>query len=145
LEHLNQKPNQPHKSPWLFIPFLLLLLVIFSFVGYRNLEAFRARNQIRQALNAPDSEFAVTVNGRPWPDKTAALSVIRSIHLRLSHHSHPGHEIMVVIKHKDETLNLTLARDSAIPDEYWIFWTSQEGDLNRPEIGRIQTSLFDSQ
>ena len=129
---------------------VVLLLVLFwcgamSLVAYRNVVAWRTRVLIRKVLEAPDTEFVVTVNGRPAPDGAPVLGAIRSAHLRMAHHTYPTHMIPVVIRGKTSVLELTLARDSAISDEYWIFWTRDAGTPNRPEIGRIETSVFDGE
>lgn len=113
-------------------------------VAYRNVEAWRARITIRQLLDAPDAEFVVLVNGRSAPDSSAVLAAIRGVHLRMAHHTHPDHEIPVVIRRKQDALELTLRRDSGLAHEYWVFWTRERGDANRLEIGRLETSVFDT-
>jgi len=113
--------------------------------GLRNVEAWRARIAIREFLNAPNGEFMVLVNGRPAPDSGAVLGAIRGVHLRMSHHTYPNHEIPIVIRRKQDALELTLSRDSGLAREYWVFWTRDGGDPNRLEIGRLETSVFDTQ
>ena len=105
----------------------------------------RARSTILKVLGAPDSELVVTVNGQLWPRNNAVLAAIRGVHARAAHHSGPDHEIHVVIRGERGELQLTLARDSDVRQEYWVFWTLQEGGPNRLEIGRIETSIFDGQ
>jgi hypothetical protein len=114
-------------------------------VAYRNVEAWRARSEIRQLLNAPDDEFVVVVNGRPAPNTSAVLGAIRGVHLRMAHHTYPDHAIPVVIRRKQDVLELTLGRDSGLVHEYWVFWTRDGGNPNRLEIGRLETSVFDMQ
>lgn len=109
------------------------------------MEAWHVRSVILKSLDAPDDEYLVTVNGRPTPNRGAVLGAIRGLHLRAAHHTHPDHEIPVVIRRKQDTLELTLARDSGIANEYWVFWTREMGNPNRLEIGRIETSTIDSQ
>lgn len=109
------------------------------------MEAWRARSAIRQLLNAPDDEFVVLVNGQAAPDSSAVLGAIRGVHLRMNHHTHPDHAIPVVIRRKQDVLELTLGRDSGFVHEYWVFWTREHGDPNRLEIGRLETSVFDTQ
>jgi hypothetical protein len=130
-------------SAWVGAAFFLILFLIFGIVGIRNVKALRARNAIRQMLDAPDNEFDVKLSGRSAPDAGAVLQAVRGIRLRMSHHTYPAHEITVVIRGKHGLLELTLARDSGLPKEYWVFWTREEGDPNRLEIGRIETSLLD--
>lgn len=114
-------------------------------VAYRNVEAWRARSAIRQLLNAPDGEFVVMVNGRSAPNAGAVLSAIRAMHLRMSHHTYSDHEISVVIRRKQDVIELTLGRDSGLAHEYWVFWTREGGNLNRLELGRLETAVFDTQ
>ena len=114
-------------------------------VAYRNVEAWRARSVIRQLLNAPDDEFMVLVNGRPAPNSGAILGAIREVHLQMAHHTHPDHEIAVVIRGKQDVLELTLGRDSGLAHEYWVFWTREADNPNHLEIGRLETSAFDTQ
>ena len=114
-------------------------------VAYRNVEAWRARSEIRQLLKAPDDEFVVLVNGRSAPNSGAVLGAIRGVHLRMSHHTYPDHEIPVVIRRKQDGLELTLMRDSGLVHEYWVFWTREGDNPNHLEIGRLETSVFDTQ
>lgn len=145
LSQENATPRKVQWPPWLLVPFVLLWCVIMLFIGYRNLVAWRERGAIRAMLHAPDAEFVVKVNGRPVSNSNGVLEAIRGIHLRMAHHTHPEHEIPVEIRSDHGVLELTLARDSALPREYWVFWTGEEGDPNRLEIGSIQTSAFDGQ
>jgi hypothetical protein len=130
-------------SLWVGGAFFLILFLIFGIVGMRNVRALRARNAIRQVLDVPDNEFEVNLNGQSAPEASAVLNAIRGMRLLMSHHSYPAHEITVVIRGKHGLLELTLARDSGLPKEYWVFWTREEGDPNRLEIGRIETSALD--
>jgi hypothetical protein len=114
-------------------------------VAYRNVVAWQARSAIRQLLNAPDDEFVVMVNGRSAPNSSAVLAAIRGVHLRMAHHTHPDHEIPVVIRRNQDALELTLTRDSGLAHEYWVFRTRDGGNANRLEIGRLETSVFDTQ
>ena len=114
-------------------------------VAYRSVEAWRARSAIRQLLKAPDDEFVVMVNGRPAPNSGAVLGAIREVHLRMAHHTYPGHAIPIVIRRKQNVLELTLMRDSGLVHEYWVFWTRERGNPNHLEIGRLETSAFDTQ
>ena len=131
--------------PWLVVLFVLSWGSMMLLVAYRNVEAWRARSAIRELLDAPDGEFMVTVNGRPAPNVGTVVGAIRGVRLRMAHHTHADHEIPVVIRRNQRVLELTLGRDSAIPHEYWVFWSREGGNPNRLEIGRIETSVFDMQ
>ncbi len=141
----SEKPKKWQWPPWVVALFVLLWGSMMLLVAYRNVEAWRARNAIRQLLNAPDVEFVVTVNGRLASNDDGVLVAIRGVHLRMAHHTHPDHEIPVVIRRKQSVLELTLGRDSALAREYWVFWTREGGNPNRLEIGRIETPVFDGE
>ena len=133
-------------QPWMVWLIAVLACGTILFLGYRNEQESRARSTILKVLEAPDSDLVVTVNGHLWSPNNAVLATIRGVHAQAAHHSGPGHEILVVIRGKQRgKLQLTLARDSDVRQEYWVFWTLQEGNPNRLEIGRIETSIFDGQ
>jgi hypothetical protein len=113
--------------------------------AYRSVEAWRGRNAIQQLLNAPDDDIAVTVNGRSILNGREVIRAIRGVHLGKAHHSHPDHRIQVVIQRKQVVMDLTLARDSDLGQEYWVFWTREAENPNRLEIGRIETPVFNNQ
>ncbi|HYL85251.1 MAG TPA: hypothetical protein VE263_13525 [Candidatus Angelobacter sp.] len=145
LEQQNKIPRKGQWQSWVVLPFFLVWCAMMLLTAYRNVEAWRTRSAIRELLRAPDAEYAVMVNGQPGPNAGAVLGAIRGVHLRMSHHTYPNHEIPVVIRRKHDVLELTLGRDSGLPHEYWIFWTREKGNPNRLEIGRIETSVFDGQ
>jgi hypothetical protein len=116
-----------------------------SLVGYRSEQEGRARSTMLKVLEAPNSDLVVTVNGRVWPHNDAVLTALRGVRSRAAHHSGPDHAIHVVIRGRRGDLELTVARDSVVPQEYWVFWTRQDNDLNRLEIGRIETPIFDGE
>jgi hypothetical protein len=143
LEHENKTPKKGQWQSWAALPLLLLICAMMLLTAYRNVEAWRTRSAIRELLRAPDAEYQVTVNGQSEPNASPVLGAIRRIHLRMSHHTYPNHEIPVVIRRNHDVLELTLGRDSGLPHEYWIFWTRDKGNPNRLEIGRIETLVFD--
>jgi hypothetical protein len=143
---LQQERNITRKREWpswVVVPLVLLWGGMMLFTAYRNVQAWRARSAIRELLRGPDSEFVVMVNGQLAPNSGAVLEAIRGVHLRMAHHTHPDHEIPVVIRRKQDVLELTLGQDSALSREYWIFWTREQGNPNRLEIGRIETPVFE--
>lgn len=136
-------PAKQQLPRWVVTPLAGLWCAIMLFVLYRNIEAWRARIAIQAMLAAPDSEFLLTVNGQSSENPTTVLGAIRRIHFKATKHSHPEHEIAIVIRRKQDVLELTLGRDSGLPHEYWVFWTREAKNANRLEIGRIETSVFD--
>jgi hypothetical protein len=146
--NLNQKNEIKRRWQWpwwVMLPLLLFLSGMMLFWAHRSAEAWRARNAILKLLDAPDDQFAVTVNGQPTPNGRAVLQAMRGVHSMMAHHSHPDHKIPIVIRREQEVLELTLGRDSDLGQEYWIFWTREAANPNRLEIGRIRTSVFDGQ
>ena len=140
----------PTKRRWydrnlLGLIFVLLWASLMLRFAYREIEAYEARNIIRKFLNRPDHEFVVTVRQRIDSADADVLNAMRTIHWSMPHHTYPDHEIPIVIRYNQASLELTLARDSALPNEYWVFWTREEGDPNRLDIGRIKTSLLDGE
>ena len=147
---MEQKAKFPSRveldlKPWMVGVVAVLACGAILLVGYRHGQEDRARSMVLNVLEAPDSDFVVTVNGRVWPHNNGVLTAIRGVRSRAAHHSAPDHAIYVVIRGKRDDLELTLARDSVVPQEYWVFWTRQDNDLNRLEIGRIETPLFDGE
>jgi hypothetical protein len=145
LERENKILKKSQAPPWVVAIFVLLWGGIMLRVGYRNVEAWQARRAIRQLLDAPDGEFVVMVNGRSAPNSSAVLGAIRGVHLRMAHHTHPDHAIPLMIRRKQDVLELTLRRDSGLTHEYWVFWTLERDNPNRLEIGRLETAAFDTQ
>jgi hypothetical protein len=144
LEQKNKMAKKWQWPWWVITPLILLWSGIMLFTVYRNVEAWQARNAIREMLDAPDIEFMVLANGRSVPSTGGVLGAIRGVHLQMAHHSHPDQEIPVMIRRDKTVLELTLARDSDDTQEYWVFWTREGRNPNRLEIGRIETSVFDS-
>ena len=98
--------------PWrVETPLVALWCVMMLFVIYRGLEAWRARVDIRTILDGPDNDFLLTVNGHSVANPATVLGAIRDIHSRAAHHSHPEHEIAIVVRRKQAVLELTLGRD----------------------------------
>ena len=68
------------------------------------------------------------------------LSALRGLHKPNPQHTHTVHDISVVIQRNARTLELTLRRDSALPQQYWVFCECGRCYLDQAEIGRIETS-----
>jgi hypothetical protein len=130
---------------YLLLFFFLFWCVIVLRIGYFNLRAWHDRITIRKALNAPDTAFTVLVNGKPAQDSQVVLAAMRTIHLKMSHHTYPTKETSLVILKDGHVLELTLARDSSRQHEYWIFWIREPQHSGLTEIGRIETPIFDGQ
>lgn len=143
-----QRARMPAKQQlpwWVVTPLIALWCVMMLFVIYQGLEAWRARVEIRAFLDSADGDFILSVNGHSAQNSAAVLKAIRDIHTKAAHHSHPEHEIAIVVQRKQGVLELTLGRDSDLQDEHWVFWTRQVKKTNRLELGRIESSVFDKE
>ena len=140
LDDLNLKRVQPW---WIGAPALVLVIGMFLWAGHEQAQETKARNAILDLLNGPREEFVVTVNGWSPPNADAMLSALRGLHKPNPQHTHTVHDISVVIQRNARTLELTLRRDSALPQQYWVFCECGRCYLDQAEIGRIETSAFD--
>ncbi len=139
-EDLNLKRVQPW---WIGAPALAFMIGMFVWGAHNAAQESKARNAIVDLLNGPREEFVVTVNGWNPPNADAVLTALRGLHKPNPHHTHTIHDISVVIQRNARMLELTLGRDSALPQQYWVFCKCGRGYLDRAEIGRIETTAFD--
>ena len=124
------------------VPVILVVAGAMLFGSYSEVRAWRTRKIIREFLDAPNDQFFVSVNYGAWLSDNAKVQAIRGIHSQEAHHTHTVHNVAVSLRRKESAIELTLKRDSANPQEYWVFWTKDDGTPGRLEIGRIQTSAF---
>ena len=118
---------------------------IFLWGQYEIAQEAKARKAILDLLDGPREEFLVTVNGWQTRNADAVLAALRGLHEPSPHHTHTIHDIPVVIQRNARTLELTLGRDSALPQQYWVFCKCGRGSLDQTEVGRMETSVFDGQ
>jgi hypothetical protein len=100
------------------------------------------RTEVNNCLNNLSSDSAVTINTEPAKNSEAVIRELATLSAIMAHHSHPTDRISVIITDGDTSLVLELARDSEIPDEYWVFYPGYQSSASN-EIGRIRTNVFD--
>jgi hypothetical protein len=128
-------PRRP--SPLFIWPCLGFLAVIFTVIGGAMLLSHAARDEVRSRLNATVTE--IRVNGAPAPDPERLLSALRQIQSHNYHHSHPTATYRVQLQTSEGSLELVLQRDSAEPNEYWVFYPAFE---TAKDIGIVVSDLL---
>ena len=101
-----------------------------------------ARDDVLRRVNSLPEGCNVSVNGQAVQDPKAIISVLKSLHPVLPHHSEPTRTINVQIWDYSRQITLILARDSGNPQEYWVFYP-KHAITARNEVGRITTPIFD--
>ena len=101
-----------------------------------------ARDEVLRRVNSLPEGCNVSVNGQTAQDPKAIISVLKSLHPVLPHHSEPTRTINVQICDYSRQITLMLARDSGNPREYWVFYP-KHAITARNEVGRIITPIFD--
>ena len=107
------------------------------------LSQLTAKDEVLKRINSLPRDCYVSVNGRAVQDSQEIISVLKRLHSVLPHHSEPTKTIKVEICDHPRQITLILARDSANPREYWIFYPKY-AITARNEIGRIITPSFDT-
>ena len=129
------------------LPPVLLILVptILGLSIFIMVKKDRSREQTLAWLRALNRDYSVFVSGREVSDGQAIVQVLKTTAEIHGHHSHPINPSVVEIRAGSSSLRLTVARDSDVPDEYWIF-VPGEGSLGQHrfglEIGRVKTNVF---
>jgi hypothetical protein len=131
-----RKPRRP--SPLFIWPCLGFLAIILSTVGGAVFLSHAARDEVRTRLHAAVTELRI--NGAPAPDPERLLSALRQIQSHNYHHSHPTAAYRVQLQTSEGPFELLLRRDSAVPNEYWVFYPGF--DTGR-DIGTVATDALD--
>jgi hypothetical protein len=120
-----------------FVGSLLLLFLI------RDIVATQARDEVTSFVR--DANGAqVTVNGQAVVDPVPILGALRWVLGDTPRHSFPKTPLHIVIRGKQGTLEIDLARDSARPREYWVFYPAGQTIRAGSEIGQIESDAFDA-
>jgi hypothetical protein len=128
-------PRQPPLFVWAGLGFLTIVL---SLCGAAVFLSHAAIDELRPRLNAPVRE--VVVNGRPAPDPERLLSALRQITSHNYRHSHPTKSYRVRLQTSEGPLELLLRRDSAVANEYWVYYP---GFDTADDIGTVVTDALD--
>jgi hypothetical protein len=100
-----------------------------------------AHGQVLDKLDSLKSDYHVSINGKAAPNPDQILATLKTLDWLSAHHSSPTKRINVEISDHSRIV-LSLARDSANPREYWVFYPEYYITASN-EIGRIITPLFD--
>ena len=119
--------------------FVVPILVGGAVVDYMT--SFVRREALEFLQNLP-GQYAVRVNQQHIADAEKVISTLEGIAPYSAHHSHPAKRIRIEIYAGQRDLTLELGRDSAYPQEYWVF-CPKYGVTSNNEIGRITTPIFD--
>lgn len=133
---LREKVSVPVKSVFFFA--ISALTFLSAYWAGRQI----AHHEVIKELDSVGANYYVSVNGTPYPDAKQILLTLRSLHWIPAHHSNPTKHITIEIFQNSGRLVLWLARDSANPREYWVFYPKYRITASN-EIGRVVTSLFD--
>jgi len=119
----------------------LAFLSQFMVLGAYELIAAEARKELR-AYIANDALISVSIDGEPISNPSSLLAALASVHRQMHQHSAPGREFTIKLTSAKGSLIVVLARDSNIPDEFWVYYPKYhtfQPDTDR--IGVIQTDL----
>ena len=98
----------------------------------------QARKELKEFLCKND--FVLKIDGKEIDSENSKVIIteLRTIDNIAAHHSHPTNKTDVQIISDNETINLSLEKDSDIDSEYWVFW-DKYNSTTLIEIGRIRT------
>jgi len=83
------------------------------------------------------------VNNQPAPNSDEIVAALKTVQSVAAHHSHPTKRITIELHSDTGVVTIECGRDSAYPQEYWIFYPKYDLTSSN-EIGRITTSALDS-
>lgn len=138
-----QNDRERAKTTRSFLQAFVLFVAIIAFVILTSAWiAYEARQQLFTALDEPI--LSVEVDGRLLPEPEPFVDLLR--HMNSStyryHHSHPTQPMNVVLHTKTKDIDLILARDSDLPNEYWVFDPTYK-TTTQNDIGKVTTKLLD--
>jgi len=95
---------------------------------------------------AVDRAVQVRVNGALVEDPAMLLAALKQVEHVGAHHSHPMTPIEIDLIDGKSEVHVQIARDSALPTEFWAYWPAGEGlaDHPRHEAGRIESGALDA-
>ena len=83
-----------------------------------------------------------SVNGKPFAQGAALVALLRDLRHPWAHHSHALAPLRARITTSAGAVELSIARDSGIGEEYWVFYPGFEATKSNA-IGHIFTDLLD--
>lgn len=100
-----------------------------------------ARIQVNEFLASVSGNESVYIDNQISEHPFKVIEELKKIRCSPGHRSHPTDRIYIRISDIDKNIDLILRRDSAMFDEYWIFYPCYKYTTEQ-EIGRIYTNIF---
>jgi hypothetical protein len=116
------------------------LVLVLSICAAGLFISHAALDELRPILNAPVTD--VLVDGTPIAAPEPLLAALRRIESRRYHHSHPTGSYRVQLQTSEGPLELILRRDSAVPNEYWVYYRGFKA-TEANDIGTVVTDALD--
>ncbi len=132
---IQNPPNFPIKSVSFFLVPIFVAAIVSQFTTTTD------KNKVAAFFQQLPEERQVYINKTPTQNAEQVISTLRTVAPYWAHHSHPTKRIDIDVVSPQNKLSLELRRDSGNPQEYWVFYTGENG--LESEIGRITTSIFD--
>jgi hypothetical protein len=133
-------PPKGRHSPAVRTAIAMFVGLIVAMFAVGSLINWAARREIWERM--PPKIDSVTVNGAPFAKAGQLVTDLRGMGSTLKHHSEPTTPYRVTIRSTAGSLALVLARDSANPQEYWVFYGGFESTkLN--DVGHVFTAALD--
>jgi len=105
-----------------------------------------AREAILRHLAGDAASYRAWIDGQEITDPSALVAALRRLEHVSAHHSSPQRPRQIRIARGRERLTVIVARDSKVPDEYWVFLPGDSygpyGELLGQSAGRVRTTAF---
>ena len=131
---MSEAPVTPGKAPvWVVASMFVFAAVVF--VAERYLEN-KAGDRVRDAVGKAS---AVRVNGEVVADPAILFATLKLVKHVVAHHSHPTTPIRIDLLNGSSATQITIARDSERPAEFWTYLPDSNRHRNKlgQEAGRI--------
>lgn len=116
------------------------VLGLFALVGFGFLADYAGERRLQRRLaNDLRAATGVELAGQPVQSSGPLLLALGQIGSIPAHHSGPTEPIPLRILSQRDTIQLTLARDSERPHEFWVF--EGQPDPSRSSLGRYAGSV----
>jgi hypothetical protein len=106
-----------------------------------------AQSEVAEFLSSVSDRHTISIEGRLSQNRQQVLDTLKQVTNLPAHHSSPTRELHVDISDPPRHLQLSVARDSSDPHEYWVFAPSPSKLASRAamkkDIGHIRTAVFD--
>jgi len=124
----------PLKSTLFFaVPVLIGLLVA-------GISTLITRCEVAEFLTSVADRYTISIDGRLAQNRQQVLDTLRQFTNLPAHHSCPTREFHVDISDPPRHLQLSVARDSSDPHEYWVFAPSPSKLASRAAMKKISAT-----